>query len=160
MAATMEEQNEAPQDPVEDEDPHPAREMTLHLLRMLETRADAAGIALQTEIQSFQNKLQLKLIFGAAVFFAVWSGIVLLAIVLPPHLRVPVLSTVVALFSVAAVVAYLAGKKQVGANGVGSMAWFLDSLRLDFEVLSRSIAHTRAQARAEGERSEPDDLAA
>ena len=28
------------------------------------------------------------------------------------------------------------------------MTWFLDSLRLDFEVLSRSLANTRAAAAA------------
>ena len=74
--------------------PGPARALTLHLLRMLETRADAAGIALQSEIQSFQSTPAVATAGGRAMFIAIWGGIVLLAIALPPHLRVPVLSAV------------------------------------------------------------------
>ena len=62
---------------------------------MLETRVDAAGIALQAETESFLARLQLQLLAAAAFFIAIWGGIVLLAIVLPPHLRVPVLGGVV-----------------------------------------------------------------
>ena len=74
-----------------DPEPHPAREMSLHLLRMLETRMDAAGIAIQAEIQLIMGRLQLKLLAAAAAFIAIWGGIVLLAIALPPRLRLPVL---------------------------------------------------------------------
>jgi hypothetical protein len=50
----MEGQNGAPAgEPVEEDEPGRARALTIHLLRMLETRVDAAGIALQGEIQSF-----------------------------------------------------------------------------------------------------------
>ena len=39
---------------------HPARELSLHLLRMLETRMDAAGIVLQAESQRLLTRLQLQ----------------------------------------------------------------------------------------------------
>jgi uncharacterized membrane protein YqjE len=170
----MDEASEAPPERVEDEEETgPARALTLHLLRMLETRADAAAIALQSEIQSFQARLQLRLLAAAAMFIAIWGGIVLLAIALPPHLRVPVLSAVVAAFVIGAVVAQLAAKRKVASRDVGSMSWFLDSLRLDFEVLSRSLAKARATAAAPPpagpspveppsaeERRPPNDLAA
>jgi uncharacterized membrane protein YqjE len=117
----------------------PARELTLHLLRMLETRADAAGIALQSEIQSFSARLQLRVLAGAAMFFAVWAGIVLLAIVLPPHLRVPVLSALVGLFILGGVIALLVAKRKVDSREVGSLTWFLESLKLDLEVFSRAL---------------------
>lgn len=161
-----EEANPAQPERNEEEEAGPARALTLHLLRMLETRADAAGIALQSEIQSFQSRLQLRLLAAAAMFFAVWGGIVLLAIALPPHLRIPVLSAVIVLFVAGAVAAQAIAKRKVSSQDVGSMSWFLDSLRLDFEVLSRSLANTRAAAAAatdaepDKERKEPDDLAA
>lgn len=140
----------------------PARELTLHLLRMLETRADAAGIAVQSEIESFSRRLQLRVVAGAALFLAVWAGIVLLAIVLPPHLRVPVLSAVVALFVVGAVVSLLLAKRKVGSREVGSMAWFLDGLKRDLEVFSRTLekSHTPAPAPPPSEERSPNDLAA
>ena len=41
------------------------------------------------------------------------------------------------------------------------MSWFLDSLKLDFEVLSRSLAqYAKPQAAARPTRSDADDLAA
>jgi uncharacterized membrane protein YqjE len=164
----VDESSEAQPERVEDEEEAgPARALTLHLLRMLETRADAAAIALQSEIQSFQTRLQLRLMAAAAMFIAIWGGIVLLAIVLPPQLRVPVLSAVVAALVIGAVVAHLAAKKKVASREVGSMSWFLDSLRLDFEVLSRSLAKPRVTAAAPPpetppgeERRPPNDLAA
>ncbi len=90
-----------------DAESSPAREMSLHLLRMLETRMDAASIALQGETQLLMARLQLKLFAAAAVFIAIWGGIVLLAIALPPNLRVPVLSAVVIGFVLLAVGAQL-----------------------------------------------------
>jgi len=51
-----------------DPEPHPAREMSLHLLRMLETRMDAASIALQAETQLIMARLQLRLLAAAATF--------------------------------------------------------------------------------------------
>ena len=80
----MESGNDTQDENPEDSHSGPARELTLHLLRMLETRADAASIALQSEMQSFSARLQLRVLAGAAMFFAIWAGIVLLAIVLPP----------------------------------------------------------------------------
>jgi uncharacterized membrane protein YqjE len=158
----MDETSEVQPEPAQEDEAGPARALTLHLMRMLETRADAAGIALQHEMQSFQQRLQLKLLAGAALFFAIWGGIVLLAIALPPHLRIPVLSAVVALFAIAAVVAHLRAKRKVASRDVGSMSWFLDNLRLDFEVLSRTLAHTKAEQHppATQQKSEPNDLAA
>jgi len=140
----------------------PARELTLHLLRMLETRADAASIALQSEIDSFRKRLQLNVVAGAAMFFAIWAGIVLLAIVLPPHLRVPVISAVVGLFALGALIAWLAGKRKVASQEVGSMAWFLDGLKRDFEVFSRALekSHAHVPAPPPAEERSPDELAA
>jgi uncharacterized membrane protein YqjE len=168
----MEGLNDAPADsPVEDE-PGKARALTLHLLRMLETRMDAAGIALQSELQSFSTRLQLRVVAGALFFIALWGGIVLLAIVLPPNLRIPVLAAVVAAFVIGGVWAHLAANRAVSSNDVGSMAWFLGNLKLDVEVLSRSLAQSRAARQApesqppptaapeESTRSDPNDLAA
>jgi uncharacterized membrane protein YqjE len=141
----------------------PARELTLHLLRMLETRADAAGIALQSEIQSFSSRLQLRVLAGAAIFFAIWAGIVLLAIVLPPQLRVPVLAALVALFVAGGVIALVVANRKLDSREVGSMTWFLDRLKRDFEVFSRALEKRQAAASQPppppGERS-ADELAA
>ncbi len=146
----------------EEPDSGPARALTLHLLRMFETRADAASLALQSEIQSFSARLQLRAVAAAALFLALWVGIVLLAIVLPEHLRVPVLSAVVAVLVIGGVWAQLAAKRQVASRDVGSMSWFLDSLRLDLEVLSRTLSNSRAQTPppAAEQRRPPSDLAA
>jgi uncharacterized membrane protein YqjE len=149
-----------------DPEPHPAREMSLHLLRMLETRMDAAGIALQSETQLVIGRVQLKLFAAAAVFIAIWGGIVLLAIALPPNLRVPVLSAVVVAFVIAAVACQLVAKRRASTREIGSLAWFLDSLRLDLEVLSRTLARSQTQQPQEpqpepdAERSPPSDIAA
>ena len=124
----------------------PARELTLHLLRMLETRADAASLALQSELQSFSSRLQLRVLAGAAIFLAIWAGIVLLAIVLPPHLRVPVLAALVGLFVAGGVTAMLVANRKVDSREVGSMTWFLDSLKLDLEVFSRALEKRRTTA--------------
>jgi uncharacterized membrane protein YqjE len=143
---------------------HPAREISLHLLRMLETRMDAAGIALQAETQLVMSRLQLRLFAAAAIFIAIWGGIVLLAIALPPALRVPVLSAVVVAFVVAGVACFVLAKRKAATREVGSLAWFLDSLRLDLEVLSRTLARgNQAQPQEpqpEPERSPPSDIAA
>jgi uncharacterized membrane protein YqjE len=140
---------------------HPAREMSLHLLRMLETRMDAAGIALQGETQLVLARLQLKLLAAAAIFIAIWGGIVLLAIALPPDLRVPVLGAVVAAFVLGAVIAQVMAKRKASSREVGSMHWFLDSLRQDLEVWSRALARSQQATRGNSsERSTPDDLAA
>jgi uncharacterized membrane protein YqjE len=121
-------------------EPQPARDLSLHLLRMLETRMDAAGIALQGETQLLMTRLQLRLFAAAALFIAVWGGIVLLAIGLPPDWRVPVLGVVVAAFVIAAIVAQQLAKRRASTHEVGSLRWFLDSLRQDLEVLSRTLA--------------------
>ena len=139
---------------------HPAREMSLHLLRMLETRMDAAGIALQGEGQLLLARLQLKMVAAAALFVAIWGGIVLLAIALPPHLRVPVLSAVVAGFVLLAVAAQLYARRKASTHEVGSLHWFLDSLRKDLEVLSRVLARSQQPPKQPTSRSTPHDLAA
>jgi uncharacterized membrane protein YqjE len=141
---------------------HPARELSVHLLRMLETRMEAASIAVQGEARRFTSRLQLKLLAAAGVFFAVWAGIVLLAIALPEHLRVPVLSAVVAGFVLLAIVALLYAKRKESSAGVGSMRWFLDCLRQDLELVSRVLSRQSAQNRPQpsNDRSPPHDLAA
>ncbi len=124
---------------------HPARELSLHLLRMLETRMEAAGIVLQSETQRLVSRLQLHLLAVAAGFIAIWGGIVLLAIALPPNLRVPVLSGVTLAFVLTAVWALLRARRMMAGNQVGSLSWFLDSLKLDLEVLARSLAPAAVQ---------------
>jgi uncharacterized membrane protein YqjE len=167
----MEDLSDAPADEPADDQPGKARALTIHVLRMLETRMDAAGIALQGEMQSFSSRLQLRIVAGAALFIALWGGIVLLAIVLPPNLRIPVLAGVIAAFVIAGVWAHLAANRTVASRDVGSMTWFLDNLKLDVDVLSRSLAQARAQraspqspppaaAPDEPGRSDPNDLAA
>jgi uncharacterized membrane protein YqjE len=140
--------------------PRPAREMSLHLLRMVETRLEAAGIVLQSESARLVTRLQLQLIGAAALFIAIWGGIVLLAIALPPNLRVPVLSAVVAAFVLGAVWVLVKAHRMVSGRDVGSMHWFLESLKLDLEVLSRSLAESQAAAAEETSGSPPNDLAA
>ena len=125
---------------------HPAREMSLHLLRMLETRLEAAGIVLQSESQRVVSRLQLHLLAAAAGFIAIWGGIVLLAIALPPNLRLPVLSGVVLAFVLLAVWAVLRANRMIAGKDVGSLTWFLDSLKLDLEVFSRALEKRRAAA--------------
>src|SRR4249920_532528 len=114
--------NDTQGEPPEESPSGPARELTLHLLRMLETRADAASIALQSEIQSFSSRLQLRVLAGAAIFFAIWAGIVL-----PPQLRVPVLAALVGLFVIGGVAALLVARRKVDSREVGSLTWFLES---------------------------------
>ncbi len=143
----------------EAEEPHPARALTLHLLRMLETRMDAAGIALQSEVQSFGSRIQLKLLAAAAVFIAIWGAIVLLAIALPDPWRVPVLGAVIVGFVALAVWAQLAARKRIASHAVGSLHWFLEGLKLDLEVLSRSLQRVREAAKSPPEdRSAPRDF--
>jgi len=123
---------------------HPARELSLHLLRMLETRLEAAGIVLHAESQRVVSRLQLHLLAAAAGFIAIWGGIVLLAIALPPNLRVPVLAGVVAAFILVAAWCALRANRMIAGSQVGSLSWFLDSLKLDLEVLARSLAQHQA----------------
>jgi uncharacterized membrane protein YqjE len=151
-----------PDQPTAEPAPHPARELSVHLLRMLETRMAAAGIAFRGETELFVSRLQLKLLAGAGMFFAVWGGIVLLAVALPEDLRVPVLSGVVAGFALLALIAFLVAKKKISSGQVGSMRWFLDSLRQDLELLSRTLTRQAPQPRAKSspDRSPPHDVAA
>jgi uncharacterized membrane protein YqjE len=169
----MEDQAEVPPAEAEDE-PGTARALAIHILRMLETRVDAAGIALQGELQSFSSRLQFRLLSAAALFLALWAGIVLLAIVLPPHLRIPVLCGVVVAFIAAGIWAHMAAGRAVAPRDIGSMSWFFDSLKQDVEVLSRSLAPQPKQEPApssptndpgtdptnDPSRREPNDLAA
>jgi uncharacterized membrane protein YqjE len=148
--------DQPPPDP--DNEAGPARALTLHLLHMLETRMDAAGIALTTEVQTFSSRMQLRLVAAAALFIAIWGGIVLLAIALPEPYRIPVLAVVVAAFALGAAWAQYAARRKVASAEVGSMRWFLDGLKMDLEVLSRSLAPKRPEPAAQ--RSTPDDLAA
>jgi uncharacterized membrane protein YqjE len=129
-----------------DEAAHPAREMSLHLLRMLETRMEAAGLVLQAEGQRLAGRLQLHILAAAAVFIAIWGGIVLLAIALPEKLRLPVLAAVIAAFVLVAVWAVLRARRMIAGREAGSVAWLLDSLKLDLEVLARALAPPPAAA--------------
>jgi hypothetical protein len=95
---------------------------------------------------------------AGALFIAIWGGIVLLAVALPEPYRIPVLSIVVAAFALGAAWAQWAAKRKVASTEIGSMRWFLDGLKLDLEVLSRTLNHRRPEADAP--RSMPDDLAA
>ncbi len=135
---------------------HPAREMSLHMLRMLETRLEAAGIVLQAETQRIVGRMQLQLLAGVAVLISVWGGIVLLAVALPPNLRVPVLSAVVGAFVLTAVVAFLYARRMRPNTGIGSVTWFVDALKLDLDVLARSLAQHKAQAARPQPGSEPE----
>ncbi len=167
-------ESEFPSAPPEEGGMSAAREMSLHMLRMLETRMDAAGIAIQGETQLLLARLQLKLFAAAAIFIAIWGGIVLLAIALPPNLRVPVLSLVVVGFIGLGIGAQLMARKKASSNEIGSLHWFLDSLRQDLEVLSRALARPAGrtppmseppadkppQATPPTDRSTPSDLAA
>lgn len=136
---------------IEEAASHPAREMSLHLLRMLETRMEAAGIVLQSESQRLVSRLQLHLLAAAAGFIAIWGGIVLLAIALPTNLRVPVLSGVILAFVAAAAWAVMRAKRMLAGTEVGSLNWFLDSLKLDLEVLARSLSQAQPQAPSQPE---------
>jgi len=142
-----------------DMDAGPTRALTLHLLRMLETRMDAAGIAINTEVQTFGTRMQLKILAAALLFIAIWGGIVLLAIALPDPYRIPVLAAVVLLFAIGAVWANVAAKRRIASTQVGSMRWFLDGLKQDLEVLSRTLNRRQEPAPA-NHRSPPSDLAA
>jgi len=95
------------------------------------------------------------------LFIAIWGGIVLLAIALPDPYRIPVLAAVVAAFVVGAIWANAAAKSKVASTAVGSMRWFLDGLKQDLEVVSRSL-NRRHEAAPEQQqhRSPPSDLAA
>jgi len=143
----------------EDHDEHPARQLTLHLLRMFETRMDAAGIAIDSEMQSFASRVQLKLLAAGLAFLAIWCGIVLLAVALPESARIPVLAGVIALFVAGAVWAQMAAKRRESPRDIGSMRWFLDGLKLDVDVLARSLAHKVPPPAAEHQGS-PNDFAA
>jgi len=138
---------------------NPARELSLHVLRMLETRMEAAGIVFQSESQRLLSRLQLKLLAAAMLFIAVWGGIVLLAIALPPNLRVPVLGGVVAAFVLGAVWAVVKANRMVAGREVGSLDWFLEGLKQDLEIFARSLART-GHPPPEQQRSPPSDIAA
>ena len=146
---------------------HPARELSLLLLRMLETRMDAAGIVVQAESSRIMFRLQLKLLAAALIFIALWGGIVLLAIALPEQLRVPVLAAVIAAFVIGAVVAVVVANRRTARGEVGSLSWFLEGLRQDLEVFARSLSQSQAPPQAQQPspppdqpRSPPSDLAA
>ncbi len=159
----MEAEPEKPPEAAPEHDPlhHPAREMSLHLLRMLETRLEAAGIVAQAESQRLLSRLQLKLLAAAAMFIAIWGAIVLLAIALPPDLRVPVLGAVVAAFVIGAVVALVVAQRLKAGREVGSMSWFLEGLKADLEILARTLAAPAAAAPPpDQQRSPPSDIAA
>jgi uncharacterized membrane protein YqjE len=160
----MEAEGDKPQEDATKHDPlhHPAREMSLHLLRMLETRLEAAGLVAQAESRRLLTRLQLRLLAVGALFIALWGGIVLLAIALPDRLRVPVLG---------AVVADLRDRRRGVAGDRGPHAgqprsriagWFLEGLKMDLEVLARSLAQPVVQAAPppEEKRSPPSDVAA
>lgn len=146
----------------EPEPQHPARELSVHLLRMMETRMEAAAIAVQGETRRFVSRLQWQLVAAAGIFFAVWAGIVLLAIALPEHLRVPVLAAVVGGFVLLAIGAIVYARRMATFEGAGSIRWFLDCLRQDLEMVSRLLSRQppRPKPDSSSDRSPPHDLAA
>jgi uncharacterized membrane protein YqjE len=149
----------------EDNKANPARELSLHLLRMLETRMEAAGLVFQAESQRLLSRLQLKALAAAAVFIALWGGIVLLAIALPPNLRVPVLGAIVAGFVLVAVWAVMKANRMIASREVGSLDWFLEGLKQDLEIFARSLARNAhappvEQPPPDQQRSPPSGIAA
>jgi len=67
----------------------------------------------------------------------------------------------VGLFVVGSVVALLMAKRKVESREVGSMTWFLDSLKLDLEVFARALEKPKAAAPPPpAEQGSPDELAA
>ena len=85
----------------------------------------------------------------------------LLAIALPENLRVPVLGAVVAAFVIGAVVALRVAARMKSGRDVGSLAWFLDGLKQDLEILARTLSQPAAAAPPpEQQRSPPSDIAA
>jgi uncharacterized membrane protein YqjE len=130
-------------------DKGPMQALMLHLLRMLETRVEAARIAAQSEVRVVRNRVQLKLLAGVAMIVALWAAIVLIAVALPPHLRIPVLSGVVALFAIGAVVAWIVASRDRKQNEPGSLAWFVEGLKLDLEVIARTFERSTAHAAAQ-----------
>jgi uncharacterized membrane protein YqjE len=130
-------------------EPGRARLLGAHVLRMFETRMDAAAIAIEYETQSLATRLRLRLFAVGAIFMAVWAGIVLLAVALPDPWRVPVLAGVVAAFAIGAIVLQVRIGRRVEQQAVGSMRWFVDGLRADVEVLARALAPEPPQNGAE-----------
>ena len=121
--------------------------------------ADRVRHGAQVDFQP--GTLQLHLLAAAAGFIAIWGGIVLLAIALPPNLRVPVLSGVILAFVATAVWAVMRAKRMLAGTEVGSLNWFLDSLKLDLEVLARSLAQPQPKVPnpPEPEQSQVSDAA-
>jgi uncharacterized membrane protein YqjE len=154
---------EAPEAGGEPQPTHPARELSLHLLRMLETRMEAAGLVIQAETQRIVQRLQLKVLGAAALFIALWGGIVLLAIVLPENWRVPVLAGVIVLLVALGAWALLAARREAEAQAVGTLSWFLEGIRQDLEIFSRSLQTPAAEAPRTGNAPDdrgPNDIAA
>ncbi len=131
-----------------------ARELTMHILRMAETRLDAARVAVHSEVEALGDRLKLQLLFGGAIFLALWSAVVLIAVALPAELRVPVLSAVVAGFVVLGVIARIMASRKADSHGVGSMRWFLDSIKLDMDVIKRNLS-AKAQQQAHPQPTHP-----
>jgi uncharacterized membrane protein YqjE len=139
------------------DDKGPTRALLLHLLRMLETRVEAARITAQSEVRVVKNRVQLKLLAGVAMIVALWAAIVLIAVALPPHLRIPVLSAVVALFAIGAVVAWIVASRERKLDEPGSLGWFVDGLKLDLEVFARTFERSTAHAAAQPADEPPPD---
>ncbi len=142
----MDQAGDNPPEDVEETQTRPTRALFQHLMRMIETRMDAAGVAVRWEIDEITSRLQLKLLAAGALLIALWAAIVLIAIALPPRLRIPVLSVVVAAFVIAAVWAFLVANRERVRGETGSMRWFIDGLKLDLEVLARTAERSRARA--------------
>lgn len=124
----------------------PTRALLQHLLRMLETRVEAARLTAQTEVHAVRSRVQLKLLAAVAMIVGLWAAVVLIAVALPPHLRVPVLSGVVALFLIGAAVAWFMGSRERRRDEPGSLSWFVDGLKLDLEAFARAMDRGAGQA--------------
>ncbi len=135
----------------------PTRALLLHLLRMAETRVEAARLTASSEVRAVRNRVQLKLLAGVALIVALWAAVVLIAVALPPHLRIPVLAGVVLLFAIGAVVAWMVASRERTRDEPGTLNWFVEGLKLDLEVFARTMERTAAQAAAQPSEEPPPD---
>jgi uncharacterized membrane protein YqjE len=136
----MREEGPPPKNGADPQEASQARVVGGHILRMVETRMDAAAVAFQCEAENLVSRLRFRLLAVGAFFMTLWAGIVLLAVALPESWRVPVLAGVVAALAIAAIVAQVVSKRRDAGTGVGSLRWFLDGLREDIDVIARSMA--------------------
>jgi hypothetical protein len=124
---------------------------------MLETRMEAARLTARSEVRAVRSRVQLKLLAAVAMIVALWAAVVLIAVALPPRLRVPVLSGVVLLFAIGAVVAWIIGSRERTSDQPGTLNWFVEGLKLDLDVFARTFERSTAHAAARPSEQPPPD---